>query len=241
MNARCRLIAALLGLALPLATPAQEEMKVTGRVLDAAGKPVAAAKIATFWTVADGIPTPYKAATTDTEGRFTLPVAFYGRRQGLLAYAKDRKTGGLLVVEPKAADKPVEIKLGPLVRVRGKFFCKELNKRPKWTNVYLMSGTARFLMCASNEASFSFALPTGTYKFWGYGTDIRDVRKDITLTAAKPELDMGTLDVPATVIAKHIGKAPPAWHVTDARGVKKEVKLADFKGKWVLMEFWGFW
>lgn len=241
MNARCGIAAAVLGLMLPLAVQAQEETKVTGRVVDASGKPIAGAEVATFWTIADDKPTPYKAATSDGEGRFSLRIEFYGREQGLLAYAKDRKIGGLLVVEPKAAEKPVEIKLGPLGRVHGKFFCKELNKRPKWTNVYLMHGAARFLMCASNEASFTFALPPGTYKFWGYGTDIQDVKKDFTLSADKPDLDMGTLDVPATVIAKHIGKAPPAWHVTDARGVKKDVKLADFKGKWVLMEFWGYW
>jgi hypothetical protein len=36
------------------------------------------------------------------------------------------------------------------------------------------------------------------------------------------------------------GKSLPDWTVTDARNAKKDVKLADFKGKWVLLEFWGF-
>jgi len=66
-------------------------------------------------------------------------------------------------------------------------------------------------------------------------------RRELTLRADQPELDLKTIDVPATVIARHKGKAPPAWKVTDARGVKKDVTLADFKGKWVLVEFWGFW
>ena len=55
------------------------------------------------------------------------------------------------------------------------------------------------------------------------------------------DVDLKTLEVPATIIARHVGKAPPPWHVTDARGVNKEVQLADFKGKWVLLEFWGYW
>ncbi len=37
---------------------------------------------------------------------------------------------------------------------------------------------------------------------------------------------------------KHYGESPPAWHVTDARGVKKEVQISDYRGKWVLLDFW---
>jgi thiol-disulfide isomerase/thioredoxin len=32
----------------------------------------------------------------------------------------------------------------------------------------------------------------------------------------------------------------PNWHITDARGVTKSVQPADFKGKWLLVDFWGF-
>ena len=37
------------------------------------------------------------------------------------------------------------------------------------------------------------------------------------------------------------GKEPPELAVTDARGVSKNVKLADFRGKWVLLDFWAVW
>jgi hypothetical protein len=222
-----------------LAAHAQEEVNVTGRVVDPAGKPAAGIEVATLWNAADDRMVPYKGVTTDAEGRFTLK-AHYGM-EVVLALDKERKTGGFVPLGAKAAGKPVEIKLGPLVHVHGKFFCKDLNKRPTWTNVYLWSGPARPTWCISQEAKFSFRLPPGTYKFDGYGTDVQGVKKDITLTADKPDLDLGTLDLPATVIAKHVGKAPPAWHVTDARGLKKGAQLADFKGKWVLIEFWGFW
>src|SRR5262249_51129553 len=33
----------------------------------------------------------------------------------------------------------------------------------------------------------------------------------------------------------------PAWTLADARGVKKDVTLADYRGKWVLVDFWGYW
>lgn len=38
---------------------------------------------------------------------------------------------------------------------------------------------------------------------------------------------------------KHYGEPPPKWHITDARGVKKDVRISDFRGKWVLLDFWG--
>jgi hypothetical protein len=102
-------------------------------------------------------------------------------------------------------------------------------------------GRGFVLACSSPKAEFSFRLPPGKYQFWGYGTDVRDKREEITLSADKQDLDFGTVDLPATPIARHVGKEPPAWHVTDARGAPKDVKLSDFKGKWVLVEFWGFW
>ncbi len=239
MKARYGIVAVILGL-LPMTARAQEEVKITGRVLDAAGRPVAGAEVASFWMVQKGTMTSHQGAITNSEGRFTLSMAFYGRGQAaLLALDKDRKTGGLVIVEEAA--KPLEIKLAPLVHLHGKFDCKELGKRPKWTNVYLMSGQARFAMCASEEAAFSFLLPPGTYNFYAYGTDIQRVTKDITLKPGESELDLRTIDMPATIIARHKGKAPPTWHVTDARGTKKDAKLSDFKGKWVLLEFWGYW
>jgi hypothetical protein len=240
MKARLGVAAVMLGL-LPMTARAQEEVKVAGCVVDAAGKPAAGAEVATFWTTKKENIVPRKGATANGQGHFILPVAFYGRSQALLALDKDRKTGGLIVVEPKEAAKPQTIQLAPLVHLYGKFDCKELNQRPKWTNVYIMSGKTRLAMCISKEAAFSFWLPPGTYKFWGYGTDIQDLKKDIVLKAGKPDLDLGTIDMQATIIARHKGKAPPAWHVTDARGVKKDVKISDFKGKWVLLEFWGYW
>ncbi len=240
MKARYGMIAVILGL-LPLVARGQEEVKVTGRVVDAAGKPVARVDVAPFWNTQKEKLTPYRGTTTNAEGSFTLPMTFYGRGEALLAMDKDRKTGGLIVVEPKEAAKPQTIKLAPLVHLHGKFDCKELGKRPKWTNVYILSGQARFAACVSEEASFSFLLPAGTYKFWGYGTDIQDLKKDITLKGSEMEVDLGTLDMQATIIARHKGKAPPNWHVTDARGVKKDVQISDFKGKWVLLEFWGYW
>ena len=222
---------------------AQQAQKVTGQVVDSTGKPVAEAEVAAFWMADKGTLQPFNSVKTNSEGKYAIDVQFYGRAQALFAADKERHTGALVTIEPKNSDKPVEIKLGPLVRVHGDFFCKELDRKPQWTNVYMMAlpSKARFIQCSSNKADFSFLLPPGKYQFWGYGTDIDNVKKEVELTADKPDVAMGTLEAPATIIAKHVGKAPPEWNVTDARGVGKNVKLSDFKGKWVMIEFWGYW
>lgn len=221
---------------------AADNVTVTGKVTDAAGKPVAGADLASFWIAEGDGMKAYQGATTDAEGRFSIKLNHYGRPVAVYGLDRDRKTGGIFSVDPKAPAKEVTLKLEPLVRVRGSIFCEDMKFKPSWTNVYMMTpdGT-RFLQNSSQEATFSFRLPPGTYKFWGYGTDIKDVRQDLTLTADKPDVDMKTVAAQATPIAWHKGKAPPKWHVTDARGVKKEVSLDDYKGKWVLVDFFTHW
>jgi hypothetical protein len=226
-------------------------LKVTGKVVDAQGHPVEGATVASFWmrsargTDGKGVSSfsPIQGVTTDREGAFAIELQLYGRDGALLAMDSGQKMGGSVVVKAKDAVEPVKITLGSLVRVHGSFSCTELGKQPSWTNVYisLMPGNVRLVANDSQEAKFDVLVPPGTYRFWGYGTDVADLTKEITAKVDSPDLDLGTVDIPATIIAKHKGKAPPEWKVTDARGAKKAVRLADFKGKWVLMEFWGFW
>jgi len=74
-----------------------------------------------------------------------------------------------------------------------------------------------------------------------YRTDVEDTRQTVILSIDHSEYNLGTLDMKASPIAKLKGKTPPGWAITDARGVKADVKLSDYKSKWVYVEFWGFW
>ncbi|HEY7328352.1 MAG TPA: redoxin domain-containing protein [Gemmataceae bacterium] len=251
MKDRSLFIAAILGLALSMTTEAQEEVKIRGRVVDVAGKPVNGADLATYWIVAEGRMNPYRdglfhSTTTNAEGRFALAVAtFPGRKQALMAIDKDRKRGGLIRLDEKSADKPAEIKLVPLVRVHGRAFCQELKKTPPWLNIDIKYDSAlvlRFLSHGSEDASFSFSLPSDSYQLDAYTEpEYQKVTKEIRLPADKSDLNLKTLDILPSFLTRYIGKHLPAWHVADARGLKKDVKLSDFKGKWVLLEFWGWW
>jgi thiol-disulfide isomerase/thioredoxin len=120
--------------------------------------------------------------------------------------------------------------------------------------------------CGSFDARFEAWLPPGSYVLGAYsefadkelfeGELIPD--RTITLSSDARDVDLGLLKFAPhrtqnrTRIAqakehgrwndytKHYGEKPPRWHITDARGVARDVQLADFAGKWVLVEFWGF-
>jgi thiol-disulfide isomerase/thioredoxin len=74
----------------------------------------------------------------------------------------------------------------------------------------------------------------------------RGIRVDVP---AQGELDLGMLNVSlpkdkdgiARDYSQFYGKEPPALVITDALGLSKEVKLTDYRGKWVLLDFWAVW
>ena len=42
-------------------------------------------------------------------------------------------------------------------------------------------------------------------------------------------------------LSRKAGEKAPALHVTEARGVDPGFKLSDLRGRWVAIEFWGYW
>ena len=238
------ILAALVWALVPVAAWSKPVL-VTGRVVDKGGKPVAGAEVASFWNRDDqGKMKAYRSVKTDGDGGFKLECELYSRDQPLMAIDPTAKLGGIATIRAQAFDKPLLIEVSPLVEIKGHFTCSESGKSPGWTNVYVsvMPGGLRVASCSSRESTFALKLPAGKYGFYGYGsfTDFEGVTKEVTLEESKV-LDMGAVDLKLTPIARHYGKEPPPWHVTAARGVNKDVKIADFKGKWVVIEFWGFW
>jgi len=75
---------------------------------------------------------------------------------------------------------------------------------------------------------------------------VRGIRIEVP---AQAELDLGELHVSlprdkegiARDYSQFYGKEPSELSITDAVGVSKQVKLADYRGKWVLIDFWALW
>jgi len=126
----------------------------------------------------------------------------------------------------------------------------------------------RIANCGSFQKRFDVALPPGKYVLNAYGQSDAavneidlDINRDleIELKAGEKVRDLGTIQLHRRPLSglqqrvadarqqgkwgdytKHYGQGLPPWHVLDARGVKKDVGLTDFRGKWLLIEFWGF-
>jgi thiol-disulfide isomerase/thioredoxin len=102
------------------------------------------------------------------------------------------------------------------------------------------------------RGEISFLLPPGKYNFEGGSSSPNASIPTpicVEIPRGKTTFDLGVLDVArprdkdgiARDLSQFYGKEPPALSITDARGVAKDIKLADFRGKWVLLDFWALW
>ena len=236
---RIRAVAILLGMAAVVSAQSQEVV-IKGRVVGANGKPVAGADVSTFWL--EG--TPSGGVQTDADGRFELPAkTFNNRPVAIMVQDKERKRGVISRFSTASFGKERKLELERLVKVTGSFTSKELGEKVTWSNVYanVIPGRIRLARCMSKKATFEFLLPSGEFQFHMYGTDVKAKNIERFIDSDDGNVKFGKVDLAATEIAKLYGKKAPPLHVTAARGVKKNVRWKDFRGKYVILEFWGFW
>jgi thiol-disulfide isomerase/thioredoxin len=218
-------------------------VKVNGRVLDGKGNPVVGARFADYWFAEEaGVLEPIKPSQSGKDGQFSLELEVSDRDLPVMAFDSTGKLGGIGIVRAKSPEDLLEISLAPLVETRVKFASENADRILGRTYVtWSVGGEAlRIAGARSNTSEFVIKLPLGRYAV--RGSDSRHVEevREFTLEDGKPA-DLGEIKLPMTPQAKLWGKPAPAWHVTDARGVSKDVQPGDFKGKWVVLEFWGYW
>jgi hypothetical protein len=218
-----------------------------GVVLDPQGQPVPAL-IAPNWFFYDGAMRPVHRFAAGKDGRFHGTVEVYDSTSEITLLALDEAQGraGLATWNPVEAGKPLEIRLEIAVRLFGRYQTDAAGV-PALTNTDIeaaLPGRALpvpVAACQSKDGTFEFRLPPGKYILKGYGTDTQRVDLEIELGRDVLERDLEVIVLPLSMIARHVGQQAMSWHITDARGLPKDVKLADFRGKWVLIEFWGDW
>ena len=216
-----------------------------GVVLDGEGRPVAHPQVGPVLFFEDGRCNVFGHAETDEQGGFRCNVPVYDaeRKQALVFLDPRQEQGAWLAWTPKTLAPELSVRLAPMVRVHGRFVVDGSDSAVSWTNVYLSSipEDVRIAECRSTKSEFDFRLPPGRYRMNAYGTDVEAVNRELELSSESLDLDLGTIGLPLDVIARLKGHEAPAWTLTDARGIERTKKLSDYRGKWVLLEFWGYW
>lgn len=226
------------------------------KIVDAEGQPVPGLVVAHRWSrngywgdaKAKGrmVPGGWQA-TSDEKGEFQIKIARRRLPRALLTYDKEQKRGAVVVLEEGNVDKPITLKLAPLVTVRGKLWCEALKKSPTWANNYIYAytsdelATTRLATSVTRDGHFEFKLPPGVYRQDYFGEEVKLDRRLLDLDGKSPLLELGTVKMERTLIVKRYGKTLPAWAVKEARGVGKDVKIEDYRGRWLFIFYWAHW
>jgi len=245
-----------------VATDDRDSGIITVRVIDAAGRPAPGLTIAGLWAAGG-----YRGESdrermlpvgrqwkTGPDG--TAQIRVRGRRgpyvsasavASFLTYDAAQKHAAIAVVRTKALKGSITLKLEPAVTVRGRYYCPELERSPRWANGYVFAFTpdgresVRIAAGPTTDGRFKLKLPPGQYRQNCFGEEVELLPVDFGLYADEPDHDLGTVELMASGIARAYGKAPPDWWIKEARGVEKDVEPSDYRGKWLLVMYWAWW
>jgi len=236
-----RLCAALSCSLIFLTCVAAHAAPIEGRVIDADGKAVRNAEVASFWVISSssGAASPREGghARSDATGRFQ--VEFAHQPQALMAIDRTGQHGVIVPVKTNDTTGPLTMRLGPLIGLRGK-----LDRGDVPGDVVLKMRLAPahhpgvFIHIPPDKTRFETSLPAGTYRLSIHGgSAIEPFERTIVLDSATGSVDLGLIRLERSV-TQRTGSRPPPLFVTDARGVGADVELSEYRGKWLLLEFW---
>ncbi len=225
---------------------------VRGRVVDEQGRPVAGIAIGTHWTSMNGAITPqWKSDAsmqerltirTDDQGRFGGPLYFDGRPLALVALDLQARRGGTAILDPAAREDEFTLTVGPLVRLCGEVRIALPLLKDNTVRAFIFDPRAPIAIASAvveGEGAWELLLPPGRVKLSLVAAELE--RAEIELDLAAEHVDAGAVALQPTALARLYGKEPPPWTVTEARGVDAGVQIADFTGKWLLIETWSYW
>ena len=206
---------------------------------------------------------PVLKTTSQADGRFSLEAR--GSFHTIMAMDADRARGGLAMIPKNHDGSEVEIRLQPLIRIEATIKGAEPGRQPAEVHAVVEVPAdparpldlCRLVVAQARDSRLLLSLPPGRYLLDAYDGEFKtEVVHEFVIKGETPEVDLGKLTLSPTLpninerieqsrasgtlgdYTKHYGEKLPAWNIVDARGVDKKVQLADFQGKWVLVNFW---
>ena len=170
------------------------------------------------------------------------------RKTILYLLHEGRKIGAICEIARDDDRQVIEVPLEPMCVVHGRLDSKGLRSvgRPlTWTNVYvgLARPERRFMSHNSDRQRFEFLLPPGEYRLSAYGSGegsrTETARPTVEVKPGQSELDLGVIDLPPTKLSTLIGQTAPEIDPIRTWKNGSPVKLADLRGKLVILHFGG--
>jgi thiol-disulfide isomerase/thioredoxin len=244
--------------------PARGQLKLV--VLDPQGRPVSGALVGVFGEFGDAgwkYPRAYfetdtkpTAEITDARGKVTItadrafqhPYLYYDKVVAPLYVLQEQR--GLVALEEMNRSEfdgsMREIRLQVACNVHVAITSVGLRAAGRVTGAYgvMLFKAAkvrlRSVQGASKDGRFDFPLPSGDYDMWFRSGDCVSAVRWIRIKPGQAETNL-QIDLEPNALARLLGH--PAPELRDIKEWKNgaPVKLADLRGKVVLLDFWGYW
>jgi hypothetical protein len=224
----------LVALALGLPAAAQMDVNLAGTVMDGTGAPVAGVGVAQLWLRTEEGLRPEHGVVTAADGAFALTRSWSGGSIEVLALDPQGARGGFATWKEGAFDAPATVTLLPHGTLRMNLRMPENLPEPEvlfsLTHEVEPGVYGAGVVARPAAGVLELSLPPGKYTVSFTGPDLEAVGEAATLTAGATS-DLGEFQLQSSVLAQYVGRPPPELHVTDARGVSAEVKLARLQGQ----------
>ncbi|MEZ6195851.1 MAG: hypothetical protein R3F20_08990 [Planctomycetota bacterium] len=129
--------------------------------------------------------------------------------------------------------------MSALRSVRGVFAVSGEGVRAGGAQLHREGDGRRFADLRFGPGGFEVSLPEGAYAWRARGREFADAVGRFEVQ--QDDVDLGRVDVEPAARSRLLGAPAPPWKVTAARGIAvEEARPERFRGRWLVLEFWGF-